>query len=99
MRASTTASPVRGRHAAAVGDLVLVELEKVVGRVDQAPFGANGGSASAVKAIEATVELGVGEHRLDELLSLSIELAAVVGVEHAAHEGVEATVPARSWRL
>jgi hypothetical protein len=78
---------------------VLVELQEVVGRADQAPFGANGGPAPSVKAIQATVELGLGEHRLDELLSLSIELAAVVGVEHPAHEGVEATVPAGSRRL
>ena len=45
------------------------------------------------------VELGVGEHRLDELLSLSVELAAAVGVQDAAHERVEAAVPARPGAL
>jgi hypothetical protein len=64
-------------------------------RVHQAPFGPNG-PASSQKAIEATVEPGVGEHRLDELLPPSIELAAVVGVEHPAHERIQAAVPARS---
>jgi hypothetical protein len=41
------------------GELVLVELQDVVARVDQAPFGPTGGPASSVKAIEAPVELGV----------------------------------------
>jgi hypothetical protein len=73
---------VRGARAGSSGggggELVLVKLQEVVGRADQAPFGPNGGPASSVKAVSATVELGVGEHRLDKLVSLSVELAAVV---------------------
>jgi hypothetical protein len=51
-----------------------------------------------VEAIEAAVELRVAEYRLDELLSLSVELDAAVGVQDAAHERVQAAVPARSRR-
>jgi hypothetical protein len=51
--------------------LVAVELEQVVGGGDQAPFGADGCPASSVEAVQAAVELGLREHRLDELLSLT----------------------------
>src|SRR3954453_3158348 len=76
-----------------------MELEQVVGCRDQARFGPDGGSASSVEPVEAPVELGIGEHRLDELLSLSVELVSAVGVQDAAHERVEATVPARPGSL
>jgi hypothetical protein len=46
-----------------------VELEEVVGGVDEAPFGVAGGSAAALEAVEAAVELRVGEHWFDCLLS------------------------------
>jgi hypothetical protein len=52
------------------------EFEQVVGGGDQSPFGAGGRSASSVEAIHAAVELGVAEHRLDDLLALAVELGA-----------------------
>jgi hypothetical protein len=57
---------------------VSVELEEVVRRGDQSPFGADGGSASSSEAVDAAVELGVGEDRLDDRLALAVELAAAV---------------------
>ena len=45
--------------------LVAVELEEVVGGGDQPPFRPAGGSAAALEAVDAAVELGVGEHGLD----------------------------------
>jgi hypothetical protein len=44
---------------------VLVELDEVVGRRHEAPFGADGGSAAAMKADEAAVVFGVAEDRLN----------------------------------
>src|SRR5829696_9684674 len=70
------------------------ELQEVVGSVGQAPFGAGGGSAAAQEAVDAAVELGVGEDRLDHRLAFGVELAARVGVKDAAHERVKAAVPA-----
>ena len=55
------------------GDVVLVELEEVVGGGDQAPFGADGGSASSVEAGEAAVVFGVAEQGLDQVLALAVE--------------------------
>src|SRR5215207_2467455 len=75
-------------------DLVLVELEQVVGGGDQPPFGPAGGSSSSLKAVDPTVELRVSEHRLDHRLAFSVELAAGVGLKHAAHERVGAAAPA-----
>src|SRR5829696_9900548 len=73
---------------------VFVELEEVVGGGDQSPFGADGGSASASEAVDAAVELGVGEDRLDDRLALGVELAAALCGENPAHERVRAAVPA-----
>jgi len=77
---------------------VFVELQQIVGGSDQAPFRANGRSSSSVEPLDATVELGVGEDRLDQLLSLAVELGAVVGRQDAAYERVEVAVPARPRR-
>ena len=74
--------------------LVAVELEEVVGGGDQPPFRAAGGSSSSLEAVDAPVELGVSEDRLDHRLAFSVELAAGVGLEHAAHERVGAAAPA-----
>src|SRR5664280_1904062 len=51
---------VRGAPSGPCGrDLVVVELQQVVGCGDQPPFGSCGGSSSALEAIHATVELRV----------------------------------------
>ena len=72
-----------------------MELEEVVGGGDEAPFRVAGGSAAALEAVEAAVELRVREHRLDGFLSSSVERFAELGLEHGAHERVGAAVPAR----
>ena len=71
-----------------------VELEEVVRGGDQSPFGADGGSASSSEAVDAAVELRVGEDRLDDRLALAVELAAALAGEDPAHERVKAAVPA-----
>jgi hypothetical protein len=58
---------------------VSVELEEVVRRGDESPFGPDGGSASASEAVDAAVELRVGEDRLDDCLALGVELTAALG--------------------
>jgi hypothetical protein len=50
-----------------------------VGGGDQSPLGAAGGQASALEAIDAPEEFGVGEDRFDDLLSAAVERAAVAG--------------------
>src|SRR3954469_17948428 len=70
------------------------ELQEVVRRGDQAPFRARGGSAAALEAAAAAVELSVGEHRLDHALALGVEAAAAIGRQDATHERVEPAVPA-----
>jgi hypothetical protein len=74
---------------------VAVELEQVVGGGDQAPFRADGGSASSVEAIDAAVVFRLAEDGLDHRLALAVELAAVLAGQDPAHERVEAAVPAR----
>jgi hypothetical protein len=69
---------------------VSVELEKIVRRGDQSPFGANRGSASASEAVDAAVELRVGKDRLDDRLALGVELAAALAGQDSAHERVKA---------
>jgi hypothetical protein len=49
---------------------VSVELEEVAGGGDQTPLGAHGGSASAVEAADAAVELRLAKDRLDPRLAL-----------------------------
>ena len=60
-----------------------MELEEVVGGGDQAPFGADGGSAAALEAVQAAVELRVREDGLDHRLAFAVELVAELGGEHA----------------
>ena len=75
----------RGRGAGVVAgglsgggrDPVAVELEEVVGRGDQSPFRAHGGSASSLEAVDPAVELDLAEHGLDRGLALAVERAAV----------------------
>src|SRR5687768_3229150 len=55
------------------GELMLVEFEQVVAGGDQAPFGADRGSASSVEAVAAAVVLGRAEQGLDEELALPVE--------------------------
>jgi hypothetical protein len=85
----------RGPSGPRGGELVLVELQQVVGGGDQAPFRSDRRSSPSVEAVDAAVELGVSEDGLDQFLSLSVELGAVVGFKDAGHERVEAAVP--SW--
>jgi hypothetical protein len=73
---------------------VAVKLEEVVGGGDQAPFRADGGPASSLEAIDATVVLGLAEHGLDHRLALPVEPDAALGGQDAAHERVEPAVPA-----
>src|SRR4051812_18042407 len=47
------------------GESVGVKLEQVVGRGDQSPFAAAGGSAAALEALDRAVEIDLAEHRLD----------------------------------
>ncbi|MEA2240671.1 MAG: hypothetical protein QOD24_227 [Solirubrobacteraceae bacterium] len=68
-------------------------------RCDQPPFGPDGGSSSASEAIDAAVELRVGEDGLDDCLALAVELAAAFCGEDTAHERVGAAVPAGAGAL
>jgi hypothetical protein len=55
---------------------VAVELEEVAAGGDQSPFGAGGSAAATLEAVDAAVELRVGEDRLDHLLAFAIETGA-----------------------
>jgi hypothetical protein len=67
----------RSRSGCRGGESVGVELEHVVGRCDQSPFTATGGSAAALEAFDRTVELDLAEHRLDRDLALAVERLAL----------------------
>src|SRR5436305_14430054 len=58
--------------------VVLPELEEVVGRGDQSPFGPAGPQASSLEAVDPSVVFRLREHRLDDRLSLPVELFAFV---------------------
>src|SRR4051794_2317840 len=75
------------------GGEVSVELEEVVGSGDQAPFGPGGRSVAPGEAREPAVVFGVAEDRLDQLLSLAVQLVAEIGGQDRAHEVVGAAVP------
>src|SRR5829696_90984 len=75
---------------------VLVELQQVVGGVDEPPFRPAGRSASSEESVAAAVELGVAEDGLDHALAPGVELAARLGGEDSAHERVEPALPARA---
>jgi hypothetical protein len=75
-------------------DPVVVELEQVVSRGDEAPFRPHGESASSSELPKPAV-LGVAEHRLDCLLSLAVDLVPMFAGEHATHDVIE---PARRSR-
>src|SRR5918994_518240 len=83
------------RPAAALGgrERVAVELEEVVGGGDQPPFGADGAASSSSEAVQAAVELHLGERGLDHRLALAVELAAAHAGQHVAHLVVAAAVP------
>jgi hypothetical protein len=68
----------------------------VVGGGDQPPFTSAGGSSSSLEAIDATVELRVGEDGLDQFVAFGVQRGADVGREDAAYEGVASAVPARA---
>src|SRR5215208_3044266 len=76
------------------GDPVVVELQEVVRRRDQAPFASAGGSAAALEAFDRAVELDLAEDRLDGDLSVAVEDPPFGRGERVAHEVVEASVPA-----
>src|SRR4051794_28925519 len=75
------------------------ELQEVVRRGDQAPFRAGGGSAAALEAVAAAVELCVGGDRLDHAPALCGEGPAPGGGPGAAHESGENAGPARPGGL
>src|SRR4051794_25708866 len=88
------------RGAALLGagsrECVRVKLQQIVRGGDQPPLRARRDSAAALEAVDATVELCVGEGRLNHCAAPSVELAAMIGRQDSAHEGVEAAVPARA---
>src|SRR5918997_2440460 len=73
-----------------------VSCPEVVGGGDQAPLRADGGAASSVEAIDPAIVFCLAEHGLDHRLALAVKTAAVLCRQNAAHECVEAAVPARS---
>src|SRR6185436_1183705 len=81
------------------GGGVAPELQQVVRGGDQAPFRAGGGSAAALEAVAAAVELDVGKDRFDHALALGVKTAAAIALKDAAHERVRAAVPARARAL
>src|SRR5664280_2595687 len=78
------------------GELVLVELQEVVGGGDQSPLRPRGRSSAALEAIDATVELCLSEHRLDHRLAFSIERASEVALKHSPHVRIGAAIPSRT---
>lgn len=80
-------------QAIAVARWCFVELEQVVRGGHQAPFGANGGSAAAVKRSIRRLNFVLAKDRLDELLSLAIQCGAFVGRQRLAHHRVKARRP------
>src|SRR3954468_1708155 len=89
----------RGRPSGGPADeVVIVELEQVVGGHAETPLGADGGSAAAVETGGAAVGFGVAKHRLDDVLSLPVERLAVLGGQHTAHEVIDPAAPARPGR-
>jgi hypothetical protein len=50
--------------------------------------------AATLEAVDAAVELGVGEDGFDHLLAFAIQVAACVGQKDAAYERVAAAVAA-----
>src|SRR5262245_38670247 len=79
-RWSGAAGVAGGRSRPSGGrERVAVKLEEVVGGGDQPPFRADGGAASSLEAIDATVVLGLAEHGLDHRLALPVEPAAALG--------------------
>src|SRR3954452_18192383 len=60
---------------------------------DQPPFGADCASSSASEAVQAAVELRLGEDGLDHWLAVAVELAAALAGEDSAHEVVVAALP------
>jgi hypothetical protein len=53
------------------GEAVVVELQQVVGRGDEPPFAAAGGSAAALEAFDRAVEIDLAEDGLDRDLALA----------------------------
>jgi hypothetical protein len=60
------------------GELVVVELEQVVGGHAEPPFGPDGGSSAAVEAGDAAAVFGVAEHGLDDVLPPAVAPSARV---------------------
>jgi hypothetical protein len=89
----------RGDDAARVSggdgsEPVVVELQQVVRRRDEAPLASARRPASALEASDRAVELDLAEHGLDGDLALAVEGAPVGRGQHAAHEVIKASGPA-----
>ena len=67
--------------------------------VDPMVCRARGRPAAALEAVDAPVELGVSEHRLDHAFAFAVERASGFSVKDASHERIEAAVPARAGAL
>src|SRR3954469_3457138 len=91
--AVSAAAPSGGRQS------VSVKLEEVVGGGDEPPFGPDRASASSVEAGHAAIVFGLTEDGLDHRLAATVELAAALAGQDAAHEVVVAAGPSRPWRL
>ena len=52
-----------------------------------------------MEAVDAAVELGVGEHRLDHRFALGVERAALLACKDAAHERVAPALPTGTGAL
>src|SRR3954451_2760208 len=87
--AVSAAAPSGGRQS------VSVRLEEVVGGGDEPPFGPDRASASSVEASHAAIVFGLTEDGLDHRLAATVELAAALPDQDAAHEVVVAAGPSR----
>jgi hypothetical protein len=86
-----------GAAFSAGGELVLVELEQVVGGREQPQFGSDGRPAAALEAVRAAVGLDLAQDGLDRSLALEIQLLAPVGRQDAPREVIRAAAPAGPW--
>ena len=60
--------------------LVFVELQDVVGGVDESPLGPHRGAPASSEPTHPAIGLRLRKHGLDHSLAFAVEAAAVVGV-------------------
>lgn len=76
--------------------LVAVGLLQVVRRGDQSPLWACGRPAAVLETVDAPVEPGVSEHRLDHAFAFAVGRASSFAFKDASHEPLETAIPART---